>query len=117
VLVPSHYYQQTCGRPDLLETSRSRNKITRPSLLYPSHSLGHVFIFKDDVCIVNRFLKLRLHSRVEYIHSQMQNSLNIQGSNHSDGEKFAVTSIYTQHVGSNVRSQRNKQGFLNIYLP
>jgi len=30
----------------------------------------------------------------------MQNSLNIQGSNHSDWEKFAVTSIYTQHVGS-----------------
>jgi len=43
---------------------------------------------------------LGLHSRVQYTYYQMQNSIDIQSSNHSDGEKFAVTSIYTQHVGS-----------------
>lgn len=104
MLVPSHYYQQTCGRPDLLETSRRRNKITRPSLLFSPTPWATFSFLKTMRALWIGFLcygyMLRLHSRVEYTYFQMQNCFSIQGSNHSDGETFVVTSIYTQHVGS-----------------
>jgi hypothetical protein len=55
MLAPSHYYQQTCGRPDLLETSHRRNKITTSLPLSP---LWERSIFKDDANFAGTILKV-----------------------------------------------------------
>jgi hypothetical protein len=67
MLAPSHYYQQTCGRPDLLETSYHRNKITTSLSLLWARS-----IFKDEASFASRILKV--HPKVKHTHLQM-NSL------------------------------------------